>query len=266
MTPPSFATSSTGTPPARTTDPGPGRRVVDAPTRVWHGLFALTFAGAYATAESEHWRLLHVTLGHVFTGLMAWRVLYGVFGPRHAGLAKLWRRVGATPAWLRSLGSARSVASVNWRQGQHLAMGWIILALLAPVVPLVLSGYALYGDWADPSGFAGEWLEDLHESLGQALLVTVAAHLALLAGLSLLRRRNQALPMLTGRMPGKGPDLVPHDRAGLAVWLLIAVVAFLAWSWREAPSGWTPGQDAATGSDARPSGPGPGARHEDDDD
>ena len=45
-----------------------GRLVTDAPMRMFHWLFALSFVGAYFTAESEHWRLLHVTLGYAFAG------------------------------------------------------------------------------------------------------------------------------------------------------------------------------------------------------
>ena len=38
--------------------------VWDMPVRVFHWLTVLSFAGAYLTAESERWRLLHVTLGY----------------------------------------------------------------------------------------------------------------------------------------------------------------------------------------------------------
>lgn len=48
----------------------PSRRVTDAPTRMFHWLFALCFVGAYATADGEHWRLLHVTLGYTMAGLL----------------------------------------------------------------------------------------------------------------------------------------------------------------------------------------------------
>ena len=44
----------------------PSRRMVDAPTRVFHALFALSFLGAYLSADGEHWRMLHVTLGQPF--------------------------------------------------------------------------------------------------------------------------------------------------------------------------------------------------------
>ncbi|MDP2988857.1 cytochrome b/b6 domain-containing protein, partial [Hydrogenophaga sp.] len=64
--------------------PVPTRLVIDAPTRMFHWLFALSFVGAYITADGERWRLLHVTLGYTLAGLLAFRVLYGLFGPRQA--------------------------------------------------------------------------------------------------------------------------------------------------------------------------------------
>lgn len=38
----------------------------------------------------------------------------------------------------------------------------------------------------------------MHEFFGNALLLVALAHIALIAGLSVLRCANQALPMLTG--------------------------------------------------------------------
>src|SRR3990167_1995804 len=78
MTTTTFPSTAAPAKPAR-------RRVVDAPTRVFHWLFALSFVGAYLTADGERWRLLHVTLGYTLAGLLAFRVLYGLFGPRPAG-------------------------------------------------------------------------------------------------------------------------------------------------------------------------------------
>jgi cytochrome b len=40
------------------------------PVRVFHWLMVASFAGAYLTAESERWRLLHVTLGYTMAGLV----------------------------------------------------------------------------------------------------------------------------------------------------------------------------------------------------
>lgn len=231
QTAPSFDTRAHGS----TTAPAPRRLVTDAPTRMFHWLFALSFVGAYLTAESEHWRLLHVTLGYSFAGLLVFRLLYGLLGPRQAGLGLLWRKLGAAPTWLRSL---RTGAAVNWRQGQNLAMAMAVVLMLALVLPLTLSGYATYNDWGDVLG--GDWLEETHELFGNVFLIVVLAHLALIAGLSLLRRKNQAAPMLTGRVDGPGPNLVQHNRVWLAALLLIAVLAYGAWEWQQSPNGLIP--------------------------
>jgi cytochrome b len=229
----------------------PGRRVVDAPTRMFHWLFALCFLGAYVSAESEQWRALHVTLGYSLAGLLAFRLLYGLFGPRQAGLGMLLRKLSGAPAWLRTARQGlqqKSRAGVNWRQGQNLLMALAIVAMLVLVVPLTLSGYATYNDWGDFLG--GDWVEEVHGFFGEFFLAMVLGHLALILGLSLLRRKNQALPMLTGRIEGKGPDLAPHNRTWLAVVLLLSVLAFGAWEWQQSPHGLIPAQPwSAAGSE-----------------
>ncbi|MBI5716587.1 MAG: cytochrome b/b6 domain-containing protein [Burkholderiales bacterium] len=228
------------------------RRVVDAPTRMFHALFALSFLGAYLSAESEHWRALHITLGYTMSGLLALRVLYGLLGPRHARLRLMWRKLGGMPAWLRALGTGLRqgrLASVPWRQGQNLLMALAVASLLALALPLTLSGYASYAEWGDALGgpLRGDFLEDLHEFFGELMLGAVLVHLALLVGLSLVRRRNQALPMLSGRVEGNGPDLVPHNRRWMAALLLGAVLAFGAWQWRPLAQGLLPGEPGPVG-------------------
>lgn len=255
-------TAASGTT-AQSSTPATSRRVVDAPIRMFHWLFALTFAGAYVTAESEHWRLLHVTQGYAFAGLLGFRLLYGVFGPRHARLGLMWRRVAGAPAWLRSLRSARSAPPVNWRQGQNLTMALLILTMLALVAPLVLSGYGAYNDRGEI--FGGDLLEEVHEFFGNVLFAVVIAHLGLIAGLSLLRRQNQALPMLTGHVHGNGPSLVRHNRAWLAALLLLSVAVFVAWQWFDSPRGLLPSSHTGAESNVLKHGEVRGQRHEDDD-
>ena len=210
--------------------PSPTRRVVDAPTRMFHWLFALCFFGAYASADGERWRLLHVTLGYTLAGLLAFRVAYGLVGPRQVRLSQLWRKLAGLPSWLRSLQPAGR-ATANWRQGQNLLMALAIVALMAVVVPVALSGYATYNDWG------GEWLEELHEFTGELFLWLVLGHLVLILGLSLVRRKNQATPMWTGRIDGVGPDLARRNHSWLAMLVLAAVLAFWAWQWQQSPNG-----------------------------
>jgi cytochrome b len=165
---------------------------VDAPTRVMHWLMVLSFLGAYLTADGERWRLLHVTLGYTLAGLLSFRVVWGLIGPRHARLSALGRKLQAMPQWLAGLKSG----TINVRLGQNLLLSLSVVMLLGLIAPLTLSGYGTYNEWA------GEWLEDVHEFFGNALLAVVLAHVALIAALSLLRRKNQVTPHADG--PGRG--------------------------------------------------------------
>ena len=62
----------------------PSRRIVELPMRLFHTFMAISFAGAYITAESERFRLLHVSLGYTLFGLVVFRVLWGMMGPRQS--------------------------------------------------------------------------------------------------------------------------------------------------------------------------------------
>jgi rubredoxin/cytochrome b len=217
----------------------PGRRIVDAPMRMFHALFALCFAGAYLSADSERWRLLHVTLGYTFAGLLALRLIYGLTGPRQARLGLLTSKLTGGWRWLRALRLGDLATPAFWRQGQNLLMALALALLLGLALPLALSGWAAYNEWG------GHALEKMHEFFGNAMLAVVFGHIGLSARLSLLRRRNLALPMLTGRADGPpGPDLVTRNRAWLAALLLLATLAFGAWMWQPSPADAAPAQAA----------------------
>lgn len=237
----------TGTPPnTHPATPGQApsrRRVIDDPMRMFHWLFATAFAGAYLSADSEHFRLLHVTLGNILAGLLAFRLVYGLFGPPQARLARLRGRLAGARGWLHGL---RHGGAIDWRRGQNLLTALAIASLLLLAPLMLLSGYAVWQEWAPDllAGIDEDWLEELHEVIANAFLAIVLGHLALMAGLSLLRGSNQALPMLTGQVDGAGPSPVQKRRRGLAALLLLATLAYAAWAWQQAPHGLVPALSA----------------------
>jgi hypothetical protein len=87
----------------------------------------------------------------------------------------------------------------------------------------------------------------------------VLGHLALIALASVLKRQNAAMTMISGRMPGRGPDLVNSNLGWLAAVIVAAVLGFWAWQWQTAPG------DAGA-PDGRPAISGKRDHHRDRDD
>jgi len=164
-------------------------KVWDIAVRAFHWSFALTFAGAWLTAESERYRDVHVMLGYTMLGLVAFRLLWGVVGPRHARFSNFVRGPAAIGRYLRSL-----LAGDPEHHLGHNPAGAVAVVLLLGLAALAgLSGWALY------DGPGGEWLEETHEFLAGALLAVVGVHLAGVAVASWLHRENLVHAMLTGR-------------------------------------------------------------------
>jgi cytochrome b len=208
---------------------GAGARILvwDAPVRVFHWLMALSFAGAYLTAETERWRLLHVTLGYTVAGLVVFRVLWGLFGTRHARFASFVR--GPSAAWrhLRSLASRQP----EHHAGHNPAGALAIVGLLALAALAALSGWATYHE------VAGEWAEALHEFAGNLMLALVLVHLAGVLVGSWVQRENLVRAMVTGFKHGRPQDGIRRAWTSLAVLMLVAVLGFWAWQWQTAPAG-----------------------------
>ena len=78
------------------------QKIWDLPTRVFHWLLVLCFAGAWLTAESERTQLLHLTLGYCAGALVLWRVLWGVAGSRYALFSEFVRSPAAALRYLQA--------------------------------------------------------------------------------------------------------------------------------------------------------------------
>ncbi|MFZ5519588.1 MAG: cytochrome b/b6 domain-containing protein [Pseudomonadota bacterium] len=222
------------------------RRVVDAPTRVLHGVLAVSFIGAWLSAEAEGWRTLHVTLGYTAGAAVLLRLLWGVWGPRHARLLPRLRPAWGLPVQLLeaarvALGRARPAGGASPASGPAGAAGASGLRLLgalhAATVAALLGATLLTvaSGWLNLQGVSGEAAEELHEVLGNGMLALVGLHLAGLIAHSVRAGHNRLLAMLTGRLPGRGPDLVRRNHAGIALVLLAGVAAFGGWRWVQAP-------------------------------
>lgn len=200
-------------------------RVWDAPVRVFHWLMVLCFAGAYITAESETWRLLHVTLGYTLGGLLAFRLVWGVVGTRYARFGSFVRGPSAVLRYLKSIVANRP----EHHLGHNPAGAVAVVLLLVMGAGLVASGYSVYED------LGPEWLEDVHELLGNGMLLVVIGHLVGVVSASLQHRENLVRAMVTGYKVGLPEQGIRRNWVVLAVVMLLAVAAFWWQQWQSAP-------------------------------
>ena len=201
--------------------------VWDAPQRVFHWLTVLSFAGAWITAESERWRMVHVTLGYTLAGLVAFRLLWGLVGSRHARFTSFVRGPRAVARYLGSLLRGAPAHHV----GHNPAGAWAIVALLALAVGVTASG------WLSFNELGGHWLEEAHEALANAMLALVAVHVAAVLLSSRLHRENLVGAMIDGRKPGASGEGIRQAWRGVAALMLVAVLGFWWQQWQAAPAG-----------------------------
>lgn len=201
--------------------------VWDLPVRVFHWLMVLSFAGAYLTAESERWRLVHVTLGYTMAGLVAFRVLWGLFGTRYARFSEFVRGPAAVRDYLQSLIQRRPQHFL----GHNPAGAVAILALLALTVAVAWSG------WATLYERGGDVMEEAHELMANVMLGLVIVHVAAVFVSARLHRENLVAAMIDGRKSGTPEQGIGRTAKLLGLLLLVAVLGFWWLQWQTAPVG-----------------------------
>ena len=191
-------------------------RVWDAPTRVFHWLLVFCFAGAYLTAESERWSLVHVTLGYTLGGLIAFRLLWGMVGTRYARFSSFVQGPAAVLKYAKSMLAGAPKHFV----GHNPAGAVAIVLLLVAGIAIVATGYATYNE------IGGDWLSELHEASANAMLILVGVHIAGVVVASWLHKENLARAMVTGFKQGQAAQGIRRVWVSVAVLLLAAVLAY----------------------------------------
>ena len=195
--------------------------VWDVPVRVFHWLLVFSVAGAWLSAESERWRWWHETLGYTTLGLMAFRLVWGWVGTRHARFADFVRSPAVVWAYVLKMVRLRAPRHVG-----HNPLGaWAVLVLIALTSLTGVSG------WLIANGDAPGWLEEAHELAANALMATIAVHVLGVLFSGWLHRENLVRAMLTGRKRATADQAIPAAWAGLGVVMVVAVLWFW-WSQR----------------------------------
>ena len=210
---------------SKTTDDSRKILVWDAPVRVFHWLLVLSFAGAYVTAESERWRLVHVSLGYTVGGLVAFRILWGLLGTRYARFGSFVRGPRAVAQYARAMLAGKPEHHIGHNPAG--AVGIVMLLLLS--LATVASGWVNYNE------LGSKLTEDLHEVAGNLMLTVVIVHVAAVLFTSWLHRENLVRSMVTGKKQGSSEQAIQKPLRPLALIILVVVMSFWWLQWQGAP-------------------------------
>ena len=204
----------------------------DLPTRLFHWVLALSFAGAWLTSESDRWLSVHVFLGYQMLGLVMFRVAWGLLGTHYARFSSFWFGPKDALAYLRQVLAREAPRHVG-----HNPTGSVAIYLLLLLALLVgITGFFTLGGEEQQGALAG-WMgitqgrvfKKLHEFSANLMLLLVFGHLAGVVLESLLHKENLSRSMLTGTKLAESGAPVAQPRRLVAVLLAVLMVVFGVW-------------------------------------
>jgi cytochrome b len=175
--------------------------VWDPFVRFFH--WALVGAFGVAWLTEDEWMALHSYAGYLIAGLLLFRILWGLIGPRYARFSDFVKSPGTVMGYLQDLVKFRAKRYV----GHNPAGGAMIVALLLSLIATALTGVLAYGAvgsgpvagmFAFQAGYGSEWLEEIHEFFANFTLLLVVVHLGGVAFESLVHKENLIRSMFTG--------------------------------------------------------------------
>jgi cytochrome b len=193
-------------------------KVWDVPTRVFHWLLVVSFAGAWLARGSETWRDVHEMFGYTVAMLIAFRVFWGFAGSYYARFSSF----DLAPVRILSDLRGHFYGTVQRSVGHSPAGAAAILGLLSMAVIVVATGIIITGKLDDP------WLGSIHVFVADAMLFFVAMHVSFVVWVSFRYRENLVRAMLTGRKIGRHRERIGRSRWAVGVVLFIGVIGY--WS------------------------------------
>jgi cytochrome b len=207
----------------------PGRQYVwDVPTRLFHWLLVGLIGFSWWSAENDHmdW---HTLSGLGVCGLLAFRILWGIFGTGTARFVQFVKGPRAALAYLRE--GRESV-------GHNPLGGWSVIALLLVLATQVTTGVLavdIDGIESGPLSYlvdfdTGRAASSIHQISFTILQILVALHVAAILFYLVARRRNLTAAMITGfqKLNAAAPVQVARARWWQLL-LAVGAAALLTW-------------------------------------
>lgn len=171
-------------------------RVWDPLVRIFHWSLVGLFAFAFLTGDE--WQTPHELAGYIVAGLIAFRLIWGFAGSRHARFSNFLYGPSTVAGFVRDTVRMKARRYL----GHNPAGGLMVIALLIVIAVISLTGWMMTTD----AYWGLDWVEELHEASAFAALGLIGLHIGGVIVASLEHGENLARAMITGRKRAAGPD------------------------------------------------------------
>ena len=215
------------------------RRVWDLPVRMFHWLLVLNIAASWYTAENGEEYLsigdrafayieIHFFLGYLALALVAFRIIWGFVGPKHARFSNFLSGPKKFLAYAGTVLRRDAKPSV----GHNPLGGWMVALMLAMIGSQAFTGLFMI-DNSDiyPALYHGSVSSELGSFFGRfhhlnfdVLLWVMSLHVLAILFYAIYKRQNLVRPMITGSKPA---TVVPEGEAIGSSQLLKALIVAL---------------------------------------
>ncbi|MDQ1299028.1 MAG: hypothetical protein QG558_1567 [Campylobacterota bacterium] len=150
------------------------------PTRLFHWLFVAFILAAWISADEERWLSIHVAFGSALAGLLIFRFVWGMVGPKYSRFSDFNFKISELKEYLVGILHPSRVYV-----GHNPAASYVMIAMLLTAGLAIVSGFLAYGIQENRGILAFlhteafremDIFKEIHELLVNALWVFIAAH------------------------------------------------------------------------------------------
>lgn len=201
--------------------------IYDLPTRIFHWLFVSLFLTAILIAkildDESPWFVFHMLAGLTLTFLVFLRIIWGIFGSKHARFSQMPLNPRSLINYFSNLLQNKPM---HW-SGHNPASSWAGITLMIFALGLGVTGYLM------TSTGAKEDFEDAHEIFANGFIVVSILHVAGLLLHTLRNKDSLLMSMLHGKKEkGESPAGISSNHALVGVVLLVLIGFYGLVLWR----------------------------------
>lgn len=194
--------------------------VWDLPVRIFHWLLAISFFGAWLTAENEGYEMLHYAFGYTAGFLVLFRIIWGVIGSRYARFSGFIK--GPKAIFHHMVNMMKGKFDETYL-GHNPAGAIVMIGLMLLTLATVATGYLNLNE------LFGESTEELHEGLANIMMGVVVVHILASFVMSFIQKENLPRAMITGKKRSLNQSLAIKSSHFVIGLLLLIVTCYFFW-------------------------------------